>query len=112
MASPCVALIGGLPFSAPEYGVVTLAELSVCVCVCPLAVTSRPLATVRCLGPTKCCAGDQIKEKETGTDMYAWETREVERPDGRRQLGRPRHRWDDSTKMKLQKVGWKKHGLD
>jgi len=44
--------------------------------------------------------------------MALWETREmhevlVERPEVRRQLGRPRNRWDDSTKMRLQEVGWK-----
>lgn len=43
---------------------------------------------------------------------HVWETREmhevlVERPEVRRQLGRPRNRWDDSTKIRLQEVGWK-----
>jgi hypothetical protein len=35
----------------------------------------------------------------------------VGRPDGRRPLGRPRHRWEDNIKMDLQKVGWG-HGQD
>jgi hypothetical protein len=30
----------------------------------------------------------------------------VERPEGRRPLGRPRRRWDDNIKMDLQDVGW------
>jgi hypothetical protein len=30
----------------------------------------------------------------------------VRRPEGRRPLGRPRHRWEDNIKMDLQKVGW------
>jgi hypothetical protein len=30
----------------------------------------------------------------------------VERPDGRRPLGRPRRRWDDNIKMYLQEVRW------
>jgi hypothetical protein len=30
----------------------------------------------------------------------------VGRPDGRRPLGRPRHRWEDNIKMDLQEVGW------
>jgi hypothetical protein len=30
----------------------------------------------------------------------------VERPEGRRPLGRPRHRWEDNIKMNLQEVGW------
>ena len=29
----------------------------------------------------------------------------VEKPEGRRPLGRPRHRWVDNIKMDLQKVG-------
>jgi len=28
----------------------------------------------------------------------------VGKPDGKRQLGRPRHRWDDNVKMNLQAV--------
>jgi hypothetical protein len=27
-------------------------------------------------------------------------------PEGRRTLGRPRHRWEDKIKMDLQEVGW------
>jgi hypothetical protein len=30
----------------------------------------------------------------------------VGRPEGRRQLGRPRRRWEDNIKMDLQEVGW------
>jgi hypothetical protein len=30
----------------------------------------------------------------------------VGRPEGRRPLGRPRHRWEDNIKMDLQDVGW------
>jgi len=29
----------------------------------------------------------------------------VEKPEGKRPLVRPRHRWEDNTKMDLQKVG-------
>jgi hypothetical protein len=28
------------------------------------------------------------------------------RPEGRRPLAKPRHRWEDNAKMDLQKVGW------
>jgi hypothetical protein len=35
----------------------------------------------------------------------------VGRPEGRRPLGRPRHRWEDNIKIDLQEVGWG-HGLD
>jgi len=30
----------------------------------------------------------------------------VEKPEGRRPLGRPRHRWEDNIKMDPQEVGW------
>jgi hypothetical protein len=35
----------------------------------------------------------------------------VEKPEGRRPLGRPRRRWEDNIKTDLQDVGWG-HGLD
>jgi hypothetical protein len=35
----------------------------------------------------------------------------VGRPEGRRPLGRPRHRWEDDIKMDLEEVGWG-YGLD
>jgi len=34
------------------------------------------------------------------------------RPEGRRLLGLPRRRWEDSIKMNLQEVGCGGHGLD
>jgi hypothetical protein len=35
------------------------------------------------------------------------------RPEGRRPLGRPRHKWEDNIKMDLQEAGWGVgHGLD
>jgi hypothetical protein len=30
----------------------------------------------------------------------------VGRPEGRKPLGRPRHRWEDNIKMDLREVGW------
>jgi hypothetical protein len=30
----------------------------------------------------------------------------VGNPEGRRPLGRPRHRWEDNIKMDLREVGW------
>jgi hypothetical protein len=30
----------------------------------------------------------------------------VGKPEGKRQLGRPRHRWVDNIKMDLREVGW------
>jgi len=32
------------------------------------------------------------------------------KPEGKRPLGRPRHRWEDNIKMDLQEVGWE--GVD
>jgi hypothetical protein len=34
----------------------------------------------------------------------------VGKPEGKRSLGRPRHRWVDSIKMDLRKIGW--DGMD
>jgi hypothetical protein len=34
----------------------------------------------------------------------------VRKPEGRRPLGRPRHRWEDNIKMDLREVGWE--GMD
>ena len=36
----------------------------------------------------------------------------VGKPEGKRPLGRPRHRWEDTIKMDLQEVGWWGYGLD
>jgi hypothetical protein len=30
----------------------------------------------------------------------------VEKPEGRRPLGRPRHGWDDGIRMDLREIGW------
>jgi len=35
----------------------------------------------------------------------------VGKPEGKRPLGRPRHRWEDNNKINLQKVGWEGHEL-
>jgi len=35
----------------------------------------------------------------------------VGKPEGKRQLGKPRHKLEDNIKMDLQEVGWG-HGLD
>jgi len=36
----------------------------------------------------------------------------VEKPEGTRPLGRPRHKWEDNVKMDLQEVGCGGYGLD
>jgi len=36
----------------------------------------------------------------------------VEKPEGKRSLGRPRRRWEDNIKMDLQEVGCGGHGLN
>jgi hypothetical protein len=35
----------------------------------------------------------------------------VRKPEGKRRLGSPRHRWEDNIKMSLQEVGWEGYGL-
>jgi len=55
--------------------------------------------------------GDQIKKNEMGRacDNYGAEEGCLEgfggRTEGRRPLGRPRHRWEDNIKIGLQDVG-------
>jgi hypothetical protein len=34
----------------------------------------------------------------------------VGKPEGKRPLGRPRHRWEDNMKMYLREIGWR--GMD
>jgi hypothetical protein len=36
----------------------------------------------------------------------------VEKPEGKRPLGRPRHRWEDGIKMDLREIGWGVCGVD
>jgi hypothetical protein len=41
---------------------------------------------------------------------HIWETGAVHtilvgKPEGKRQLGRPRHRWEDNIKMYIQEIG-------
>jgi hypothetical protein len=31
----------------------------------------------------------------------------VQKPEGKRQLGRPRHRWEDNIKIDLREIGWR-----
>jgi hypothetical protein len=33
-------------------------------------------------------------------------------PEGKRQLGRPRRRWEDNIKMDLQEMGWRMGWID
>jgi hypothetical protein len=46
-----------------------------------------------------------IREKKGAYRILVW------RPVGRRQLGRPRRRWEDNIKIDLHEVGCR-HGLD
>jgi len=32
----------------------------------------------------------------------------VEKSEGKRQLGRPRHRWEDNIRMDLREIGWER----
>jgi hypothetical protein len=36
----------------------------------------------------------------------------AEKPEGKKQLGRPRHRWEDNIEIYLKGIGWKGCGLD
>ena len=57
-------------------------------------------------------SGDEIKGNETsGACSTYGEMRGayrvlVGKPEGKRQLGRPRRKWEDNIKMYLEAVGW------
>jgi hypothetical protein len=57
------------------------------------------------------CLGDKIKKNEMGGARSMYGERRgickvlVRKPEGKRPLGRPRHRWDDNIKMDQQEVG-------
>ena len=59
---------------------------------------------------TQYCSGDQIEKNEMdGAFSTYGEMRGVYRvlvwkPEGKRRLGRPRHRWEDNIKMDLQEM--------
>ena len=61
---------------------------------------------------------EQIEKNETGRacSTYGGEQRCVQglvgEPEGKRQLGRSRPRWQDNIKMDLQEVGCRGHRLD
>jgi len=60
---------------------------------------------------TQYCLGYQLEKNEMGgaCSTYGEEERhiqgEVRKPEGKRPLGRHRHRWEDNIKMDLQEVG-------
>jgi len=55
--------------------------------------------------------GDKIEKNEMGGACSAYGGRRglyrvlIEKPEGKRPLGRPRHSWEDNIKMDLQEVG-------
>jgi hypothetical protein len=58
---------------------------------------------------TKYYLGDQVKTNEVGgaCGMYGEEKRVLmEKPKGKRPLGRPRHIWEDNIKMDFKEIVW------
>jgi hypothetical protein len=60
--------------------------------------------------PPLFCAGDEIEMRWAGHVAHMGESRGVYRalvgkPQRKRPLGRPRHRWENNIKMDLQEVG-------
>ena len=53
------------------------------------------------------CGGHVARMGERKCVYRLW----VRNPEGKRQLGRHRSRWEDNIKTKRQEVGWE-HGLD
>ena len=60
---------------------------------------------------TQYCSGDKIEKNEMGMACSTYGERKgvyrvlVGKPEGKRPLGKPRHRWEDNIKMDLQEVG-------
>ena len=60
---------------------------------------------------TQYCAGGKIEKNEMGGACGAYGEGKscaqclVGKPEGKRPLGRPRHRWEDNVKMDLLEVG-------
>jgi len=50
-----------------------------------------------------------VASMEEGRSLYRVS---MGKPEGRRPLGRPRHRWEDNIKMDLKEVGCGGYGLD
>jgi hypothetical protein len=54
---------------------------------------------------------DQVMVNKVGGGMWhIWERKVykvlVGKPEGKRPLGRPRHRWEDGFRMDLKEIGW------
>ena len=62
----------------------------------------------------KYCAGDKIENNEMGRACSTYGGGErrvvVGKPEGKRPLGRTKHRWEDTIQMDLQEVG--RGGMD
>ena len=60
--------------------------------------------------PHHYCGGDKIEKNEVGGNVACVEEGRgvyrdlVGKPEGRRPLGRPRHRWEDNIKLNLQEM--------
>jgi hypothetical protein len=67
---------------------------------------------------TEYCSGDKIERNWMGGACSTYGERRgvnkvlVGKPEGKRSLGRPRHRWADNVKMDFQDVGMWGCGLD
>ena len=61
---------------------------------------------------TQYCSDDKTEKYEMGGACSAYGERKsvyrvlLEKPEGKRSLGRPSCRWEDNIKMDLQEVGW------
>ena len=61
--------------------------------------------------PTKYYWGDQIKKNEMGGACATWEERRGGESEGKKSLGRPKHRWEN-IKVYLEEVGWDMDWID
>jgi hypothetical protein len=61
---------------------------------------------------TRYCSGDKIGKNEMGGACSAYGERRgiyrvlMEKPEGKKPYGRPRHRWEGNNKMDIQEMGF------
>ena len=75
-------------------------------------VETKKLGAYRSVLLTKCYSGDQIEKNEVGGACSTYGEKRgvygvlVGKPEGKRPLGRPRHRWKNNIETVLSEVWW------
>jgi hypothetical protein len=67
------------------------------------------LVSLQCVGLNGVATGERQRSRSgRGLKQFTYNSHVtlVGRPEGRRPLGRPKHRWEDNIKMDLREAGW------